>query len=72
MRSQAGSTGGGKPGAKRSPRQQATAYRDWNANARKPAPYGRYEDKSPRPKPATPQQRWKAAKKAAAKKKGSK
>ena len=43
------SRGGGKstPSAKK----VSAKNRDYAGNARKPAPYGRYEDKSPKPKP---------------------
>ena len=49
MRSQAGSTGGA---GKKAPTAKKTSakYRDYASNARKPAPFGRYEDKSPKKK----------------------
>ncbi len=34
---------------KKSPKQMSTVYRDHARNKRKPAPYGRYEDRSPIP-----------------------
>ena len=34
-----------------SPRQMSGKYRDWAQNRKKPAPYGRFEDGSPRPTP---------------------
>ena len=40
-------------GAKRSPsaKKVSAKNRDYAGNARKPVPYGRYEDKSPKPAP---------------------
>jgi hypothetical protein len=40
-------------GAKRAPsaKKVAAKRRDYAGNARKPAPHGRYEDKSPKPAP---------------------
>lgn len=46
--SKVGSGGARKPSAKK----VSTKNRDYAGNARKPAPFGRYEDKSPKPKPA--------------------
>lgn len=47
--SKVGSGGARKPSAKK----VAAKNRDYAANARKPAPFGRYEDKSPR-RPSVP------------------
>jgi len=50
MRAKSGSTGsGGAAHPKKTAKQVSKANRDYNSNARKPAPYGRYEDKSARP-----------------------